>query len=94
MGTVVVICGLLVVLDPSEKQHKNAMTKAIITYTHPASPMLDPGEQGMVDRLVYHDYIIFSTTTDPTAEELFITTPETVGFCGKVVIRMHFPNQK
>lgn len=39
-----------------------------------------------VDRLVYHNYILFSTTTDPATEKFFGPLALTVGFCGKVFI--------
>lgn len=50
---------LLMFLNPSEKQHKDAM-KAVFMQAHPLLSLV--GGANVVDAAVYHNYIICSTT--------------------------------
>ena len=71
-----VILALLMFLNPSERQHKDALKAAFIK-AHPFLSMV--GGANLVDAAVYHNYIIFSKT-DFQNDEL------TFGICGNVIV--------
>jgi hypothetical protein len=71
-----VILALLMFLNPSEKQHKDALRAAFIK-AHPFLSIV--GGANLVDAVVYHNYIIFSETEFNGQEQSF-------GICGNVTV--------
>ena len=71
-----VVLALLILLNPSERQHKDALRAAFIR-EHPFLSIM--GGANLVDAAVYRNYIIFSKT-EFQGEQL------TFGICGNVVV--------
>jgi hypothetical protein len=76
---------VLAILNPSMRQHKEA-EEAAVRNTQTENPELNAYVRGTADRLVYHNFIIFSVTTDPGAKGLFGPPIATIGFCGIVTV--------
>lgn len=100
LGITVVVFTIFAALNPSEKQHKEFMAACYINFENPNYSTLSPAEQEViyrdvygtqVEKLTYHNYIIFSTTTEPA----FIgSCTVSIGYCGKVHTTVHFPGLK
>jgi len=80
---VVSIFAVLALLNPSEKMHREA-EQAYIIKAH--SDNLIPYEQAKVERIIYHNFIIFSFTIDDGTKCLFGSSVSTIGICGKVFV--------
>lgn len=79
----VVVFAILVILNPSKKQHEKAFADALRDGRLNSPKSL--AEINIVP--VYHNYIIFSTTEDMGGES---SNPISIGYCGKVYIRFYF----
>ena len=92
--TLVGVFSGLAVLNPSEQQHKAALTEAVVK-SHRSRPgyRLVSAEKDMVNRLIYHNYVIFSVTKDPEWHprdmEIGAAPMDTIGVCGKVYVRVN-----
>jgi hypothetical protein len=76
---------VLVVLNPSKEQHREALIAAIIK-AHPQDYkeyLLNPAVHNYVYDRDYNSYIIYSTTG-------WYSNPDTVGFCGNVILWVEF----
>ena len=71
-----VVLALLMFLNPSEKQHKDALKAAFIK-AHPFLSIV--GGANLVDAAVYRNYIVFSQTE-------FQGQQLTFGVCGNVML--------